>query len=184
MQDFRVQSLGPEDPLEKGTATHSSVLAWRIPQTEQPGRLYSPWGHKESDMTEQLTLLEKEMATHSSILAWRIPWTEELGGLQSTGRKESDMTATSLHFKRKKEKLLSRVWLCDHIDCSPHRLLRPWDFPSKITGVGFNFLLQGIFPTQGSNPGLLHCRQMLYRLSHQGSHWYSPLSYPKPVPWK
>ena len=36
--------------------------------------------------------LEKEMATHSSILAWRIPWTEELGGLQSTGRKESDMT--------------------------------------------------------------------------------------------
>ena len=40
--------------------------------------------------------LEKEMATHSSILAWRIPWTEELGGLQSTGRKESDMTSLSL----------------------------------------------------------------------------------------
>ena len=40
---------------------------------------------------------EKEMATHSSILAWRIPWTEELGGLQSTGRKESDMTER-LHF--------------------------------------------------------------------------------------
>ena len=37
-------------------------------------------------------LLEKEMATHFSILAWRIPWTEELGGLQSMGRKESDMT--------------------------------------------------------------------------------------------
>ena len=41
--------------------------------------------------------LEKEMATHSSILAWRIPWTEELGGLQSRGRKESDMTER-LHF--------------------------------------------------------------------------------------
>ena len=41
--------------------------------------------------------LEKEMATHSSILAWRIPWTEELGGLQSTGRKELDMTER-LHF--------------------------------------------------------------------------------------
>ena len=41
--------------------------------------------------------LEKEMATHSSILAWRIPWTEELGGLQSTGRKELDMTE-QLHF--------------------------------------------------------------------------------------
>ena len=41
--------------------------------------------------------LEKEMAIHSSILAWRIPWTEEFGGLQSTGRKESDMTER-LHF--------------------------------------------------------------------------------------
>ena len=41
--------------------------------------------------------LEKEMATHSSILAWRIPWMEELGGLQSTGRKELDMTER-LHF--------------------------------------------------------------------------------------
>ena len=37
------------------------------------------------------------------------------------------------------------------------------------TGVGCHFLLQGIFPTQGSNPGLSHCRQMLYRLSHKGS---------------
>ena len=48
-------------------------------------------------------------------------------------------------------------------------LLCPWDAPGKSTGVGFSFLLQRIFLTQGSNPGLLHCRQMLYRLSHQGS---------------
>ena len=40
--------------------------------------------------------------------------------------------------------------------------------PDKNAGVGFHALLQGIFPTQGSNPGLLHCRQTLYRLSHQG----------------
>ena len=51
----------------------------------------------------------------------------------------------------------------------PTRLLRPWDSPGKNTGVGCHFLLQGIFPTQGSNPGLLHCRQTLYHLSHQGS---------------
>ena len=51
----------------------------------------------------------------------------------------------------------------------PTRRLRPWDFPGKSTGVGCHFLLQGIFPTQGSNPGLPHCRQTLYRLSHQGS---------------
>ena len=41
--------------------------------------------------------------------------------------------------------------------------------PGKNTGVGCHFLLQGIFPTQGSNLRLLHCRQPLYRLSHQGS---------------
>ena len=41
MQETRVQSLGGEDPLEKGMATHSSILAWRIPWTEEPGRLQS-----------------------------------------------------------------------------------------------------------------------------------------------
>ena len=43
------------------------------------------------------------------------------------------------------------------------------EYWGKSTGVGCHFLLQGIFPTQGSNPGLPHCRQMLYRLSYQGS---------------
>ena len=51
----------------------------------------------------------------------------------------------------------------------PTRLLCPWDFPGKSIGVGCHFLLQGIFLTQGLNPGLLHCRQTLYPLSHQGS---------------
>ena len=44
----------------------------------------------------------------------------------------------------------------------PSRLLCPWDSPGKNTGMGFHALLQGIFPTQGLNPGLLHCRQILY----------------------
>ena len=51
----------------------------------------------------------------------------------------------------------------------PTRLLRPWDFPGKSAGVDCHFLLQGIFLTQESNPGLPHCRQTLYCLSHQGS---------------
>ena len=46
----------------------------------------------------------------------------------------------------------------------PARLLRPLDFPGKNTGMGCHFLLQGIFPTQGWNPGLLHCKQSLYCL--------------------
>ena len=49
------------------------------------------------------------------------------------------------------------------------RLLCPWDFPGKDTGVGCQFLLQEIFPIQGLNLVLPHCRQTLYHLSHQGS---------------
>ena len=52
VQETQVQSLGQEDPLEEEMATHSSILAWKIPWMEEPGRLYSPWGCKELDMTE------------------------------------------------------------------------------------------------------------------------------------
>ena len=51
----------------------------------------------------------------------------------------------------------------------PHGVYSPWDSPGQNTGVGNLSLLQRIFPTQGSNPGLLHCRQILYQLSHTGS---------------
>ena len=51
MQETRIQSLGLEDPLEKGMATHFSILAWRIPWTEKTGKPQS-MGSQESDMTE------------------------------------------------------------------------------------------------------------------------------------
>ena len=51
VQETWVPSLGREDPLEKGMATHSSILAWRIPWTEHPGGLHL-WVRRESDMTE------------------------------------------------------------------------------------------------------------------------------------
>ena len=54
----------------------------------------------------------------------------------------------------------------------PIRLLCPWSFPGKNTGVGSHFLLRSIFLTQGLNTGLQHCRQILYHLSHQGSSFY------------
>ena len=50
----------------------------------------------------------------------------------------------------------------------PHGMYSPWNSPGQNTGVGSLSLLRGIFPTQGSNPGLLHCRQILYSLNHQG----------------
>ena len=58
--------------------------------------------------------------------------------------------------------------LCNPMDCSPARLLCPWNSPTKNTGVGCHSLLQGLFPTRGLNLGLLHCRQILYHLSYQG----------------
>ena len=51
----------------------------------------------------------------------------------------------------------------------PHGLYGPWNSPGLNTGVGSLSLLQGIFPTQGSNPGLPHCGRILYQLSHKGS---------------
>ena len=50
-----------------------------------------------------------------------------------------------------------------------YELYSPWNSPGQNTGVGSRSLLQGIFPIQGSNPGLPHCRRILHRLSHQGS---------------
>ena len=81
MLETWVQFLGREDPLEKEMATHSSILAWRIPWREEPGRKwqptpvfllgeshggrilvgYSPWGHKESDTTERLHFYVEEL---------------------------------------------------------------------------------------------------------------------------
>ena len=76
---------------EKAMATHSSTLAWKIPWTEEAGRLQSMGSLRSRTWLSDFTFtfhfnaLEKEMATHSSVLAWRIPGTEEPGGLPSRG---------------------------------------------------------------------------------------------------
>ena len=59
--------------------------------------------------------------------------------------------------------------LCDPMDYSPPGSSAHGDSPGRNTGEGCHALLQRIFPTQASNPGLSHCRQILYQLSHQGS---------------
>ena len=70
-----------------------------------------------------------------------------------------------LSLKKKKKESCSVVsWLM-----WPHGLHSPWNSPGQNTGEGSYSLVQGIFPTQGLNPGLLHCRWILYQLSHQGS---------------
>ena len=106
-------------------APHSSTLAWKIPWTEEPGRLQF-MGSLESDTTERLHFhfslhaLEKEMAPHSSVLTWRIPGTGEPGGLPSMGSHRvghgwSDLAAAGRFFLKY---FLSAVgWICK---CGTH----------------------------------------------------------------
>ena len=86
------------------------------------------------------------------------------------------------HGRRLKVKVTqSCLTLCDLINCNSPGSSAHGDSPGKNTGVGFHALLQRIFPTQGLNPGLPHCRQILCHLSHKGSpRIMEQVAYPSP----
>ena len=106
-------------------------------------------------------------------------WTEELGGLQSIGSQRVKHDRSNFTHSMKvipsdlaygtsmQSESESRSVVSDSLQ--PHGLYTTWSSPGHNTGVGSLFLLQGIFSTQGLNAGLLHCRQILYQLSHKGS---------------
>ena len=239
-------------------ALHSSILAWRIPWTEESGELYSPWGHKQSDASKHITLslilgnacphthMKADLmyfcakivnwtfclvnclqhflkvvevrykqyiahteswglpcgsdgkesacnvgdldlisvlgrspggghATHSSILAWRIPmdrgaWRAAVYGVAKSRTRPREEGQRNTQSHESESENVSRSVVFDSWPphgLQPARLLCPWDSPGKNSGVGCHDLHQGIFPTQGWNPGLLHCRQILYCLSPQ-----------------
>ena len=120
--------------------------------------------------------------TNRSLLKWLEILEQELQNTKKpyttlfslNGQKKKWTYEAELGKKKKKEHCLcvlvakSCPTLCDPMDYSPPGEC-PQDNPGKNTGVGCHSLLQEIFPTQGSNLGLLHCRQILYRLSHLGS---------------
>jgi len=108
------------------------------------------------------------MATHSSILAWKIPWTEEPSRLQSTGshRVGHNWTTNTFTIFRITRALVQFSRSVVSNSLRPHGLQHarppcPWNFPGKNTGVGSHSFLWGILLTQGLNPGLLHCNQIL-----------------------
>ena len=74
LQETQVQSLGWEDPLEDEMATHSSILAWKISWTEEPGGVYGPWGCKESDGTKHTVQGGKDQPRASE---WGCVWRVE-----------------------------------------------------------------------------------------------------------
>ena len=115
VQETQMWFLSWKDPLEEEMATRPSIFAWRIPWTEEPGRLQPMWpqrvGHNwawwavvhgvpksqtwlsDFTFTFHFQALEKEMATHSGVLAWRIPGMGEPGGLPSMGSQQQQQSA-------------------------------------------------------------------------------------------
>ena len=67
MQETRARSLGQEDPLEEVMATHSSILAWKIPRTEEPDRLRSIGVQKKSDITEHALFVAQLLTTYANL---------------------------------------------------------------------------------------------------------------------
>ena len=147
MRETWVWSLGWEYAPEEGMAIHSS----RTEELES----YSPLGHKEPDKT----------ATKHNTIYPKSLWHLKIFVQMSSNEfpKRSPGIASLLSVTQ------SCPTLWDPMDCSPPHSSVRGTLPGRNTRVGSHSLLQGIFPTQGSNPGLLHCRQILYCLSHQGN---------------
>ena len=171
-------------------ATHSSTLAWKIPWTAEPGWLLSMWSHRvghdwsnlaaaaatASQAKPTLLIYRSHLEQERSRARWakcfykghkvhfQVLWApQSLQPLSSAGGAQM----------RPQTNVSEWVWSESHSVVSdslwPHGLYSPWNSPGQNTGVGSLSLLQEIFPTQGLNPGLLHCRQILYQLSHKRS---------------
>ena len=205
MWEIRVWSLGKENPLGKGRATHSNILAWEILRTEELGGLQSMglqglrhnWttdtisDSKESacNAGDPSSIPRSERSSgegHGNPLQYsclensmdRGAWRATVCGITKSRTRLSDWTELNGI-----EHQNNTMCVCEshsHFVVSnslwPHglqhtRLSCPWDSPGKNSGVGSHSILSGIFLIQRSNPGLLHCWQILYRLSHQGKQY-------------
>ena len=175
-------------------ATHSSVLAWRIPGMGWILIGCSPWGRQELDTTERLhfhfslsCIGEGNGNPFQCSCLGESQGRGSLVGCHLWGHTESDMTEATQQQQQQQCIYINAIlpicpsWvfvcLCvlitqacmTAIPWTIACLLCPWNAPGKNTRVGSHALLQGIFLTQGSNPGLLHCRQILYHWSYQVS---------------
>ena len=147
---------GQGAPLKVDMAAHSSIAAWEIPWTAEPGRLQAIGsqrvGHNWSDVARV-----NRTGLWTDFPRWK--WSDLIRSLRKEDNKMTVLVTQSC------------LTLCDPMDCvaSQAPLCYPWNSAGKNTGVGSHSFLWGIFLTQGSNLGLLHCRQILCSLSHQRS---------------
>ena len=165
MQETQLPSLGWEVSLEEGLATHTSFLAWRIPCTEESGGLQSTGSQR----------VGNDWVTNMHMYYNSNPWVKSrcsgekritndrafgllqrlhVLGVETGGAMRSNFSIKNQRFYRS---WINRVhWWCWSVaklyltlfqPHGPTRLLCPWNFPGRNTGVGYHFLLQGIFPT-------------------------------------
>ena len=171
MQEMWVWSLGQEDPLEKGMRTHCSILTWRIPWTEEPGSL-QPTGSQKAGHSWATKQAEGYQILHQSFLGFRnnmnpILLVPEFAFFQFMCSESPDCLCRQISFVYTEWKWRSLSHVPFFVTLwTAHS---PWNSPGQNTGVGSLSLLQQIFPNQGWNPGLPHCRRILYQLSHGGA---------------
>ena len=174
LHEIWVRSLGQEDGLEEGTATHSSILAWRIPWTEEHGRLQSI-GSQSQTWLKWLSMAISTTQVRMKTRARQDGHWYQLT-IQRRGLVCSYFSFNFISFLLIRQHVLCCAQLLSHVQL----FLTPWTVarkaplsmrhsPGKNTGVGYHALLQEIFSTQGENPGLPQCRQILYHLNYQGS---------------
>ena len=130
------------------------------PRSHIAGRFFTVWA----------TMKPKNSEVDSPLLLQGIFLTPEL----NWGLLHFRQILYQLSYQGSLQRKLERKWKWKPLSrvpilCNPMDLNSPWNSPGQSTGVGSLSFLQKIFPTQGSNPDLLHCRQLLYQQSYQGS---------------
>ena len=162
MQETQVQSVGWEDPSGEGNGNPLQYSCLENPMDLQRSLVgYSPWGRKESNRTEWLYCTSLLINEH-------VAFTSQFPKCVEISSPSVSFSPFCLSWWVSERE--SRSVMSDSL--RPPGLYSPWNSPGQNTGVGSLSLLQGIFPTQGSNlglPRLPHCRRFLYQLSHQGS---------------
>ena len=168
MQESLVRSLGKEDPLVKEMATHSSTLAWRIPINKEAW-----WAtvHGMARVRHNLTIISPPQ-TYTNFTIEQKTMILFINEFYEPNKRLIQKISDKDSTKRKNYSptlLLSESHSVVSNFSQPHGLYSPWNPPGQNTGVGSLSLLHGIFPTQGLNLGLPHCRWILYQLNHKGS---------------
>ena len=220
MQETQVWFLGQKDPLEEGMGTHSSILVWKVPWTEEPGELQPQRVAKSQTQLKWLSThtwgtcplfswaqVGKNIFTIWFQIPWLLTWSFvstfpihyhtgqsfTLGCVGcANGREDKQQDESESHSvvsgslwphglywgcpcgSSGKESACNTgdLGLIPGLGRSPGEgkgLYSPWNSPGQNNGVASYSFLQWIFPTQGSNKALPHCRWILYQLNHQGS---------------